>query len=77
MVLEWDYPRPRTVASRAAPADDCARACCLGCGGDPGDSFPVWGPVHEVEERAREHTAETGHVTRMHGPQPVTEFYIP
>jgi hypothetical protein len=57
-----------------------AQAHCLQCGrhigGRPDDGFSAHGPVDEVEERAREHTAETGHPTRMFGPQPVTEFYI-
>jgi hypothetical protein len=75
-------PAPREVARRVAPVPglDAAYAHCLGCGrhvgGREDDGFSSHGTHARVEERARAHTAETGHPTRMYGGrEKVTEFY--
>jgi hypothetical protein len=73
----------REVARRVAPVPglDSAYAHCLGCGRHAGGredaGFTSRGTQARVEERARAHTAETGHPTRMYGGrEQVTEFYI-
>jgi hypothetical protein len=73
----------REVARRVAPVPglDSAYAHCLGCGRHAGGSedagFTIRGTQARVEERARAHTSETGHPTRVYGgPEQVTEFYI-
>jgi hypothetical protein len=84
MTTEWDSLREsavRVVARRvSAAARDSGYAHCLGCGrhigGRADRGFTSHGTAEHVEERARAHTAETGHPTRMYGPEPVTEFYI-
>jgi hypothetical protein len=76
------FPLER-VAERpsGAPGQDSAEAHCLGCGKHAGgrrhQGFSAHGSAAHVEERARAHTAETGHPTRVYGVRPVTEFYIP
>jgi len=61
------------VARRVAPVPglDAAYAHCLGCGRHVGGredaGFSSRGTHARVEERARAHTAETGHPTRMYG----------
>ena len=76
-------PAVREVAQRVTRASgrDSAYAHCLGCGrhaggrDDPG--FTSRGTNAQVEERARAHTAETGHPTRMYGGrEKVLEFYV-
>ena len=85
MTCETPDPAPgvREVARRVAPVPglDAAYAHCLGCGRHAGGrddaGFSSRGTRARVEERARAHTAETGHPTRMYGgPEQVTEFYL-
>jgi hypothetical protein len=85
MTCETPDPAPgvREVARRVAPVPglDSAYAHCLGCGRHAGGrddaGFSSHGTPARVEERARAHTAETGHPTRMYGGrEQVTEFYI-
>jgi len=73
----------REVAQRISPASgqDSAYAHCLGCGRHVGGradaGFTSHGTNAMVEERARAHTAETGHATRMYGGRErVIEFYV-
>jgi hypothetical protein len=85
MTCETPDPAPgvREVARRVAPVPglDSAYAHCLGCGRHAGGredaGFSSRGTHARVEERARAHTAETGHPTRMYGGREnITEFYI-
>lgn len=76
-------PAVREVTQRVSPAagQDSAYAHCLGCGRHVGGradaGFTSHGTRARVEERARAHTAETGHPTRMYGGrEKVVEFYI-
>jgi hypothetical protein len=85
MTCENTEPAPaiREVACRISPASgqDSAYAHCLGCGRHVGGrddaGFTSHGTNAQVEKRARAHTAETGHPTRMYGGrEKVTEFYL-
>ena len=85
MTCETPDPPPgvREVARRVAPVPglDAAYAHCLGCGRHVGGrddaGFSSHGTRARVEERARAHTAETGHPTRVYGGREnITEFYI-
>jgi hypothetical protein len=75
------YPLEHVIARPSdAAGQDSAYAHCLGCGRHAGGrrhrGFSASGPAGHVERLARAHTAETGHPTRMRGPDPVTEFFI-
>lgn len=75
------FPLDR-VAERPsdAPGQASAYAHCLGCGKHVGgrrhQGFTAHGTARQVEERARDHVAETGHAVRFFAPAPVVEFYV-
>jgi hypothetical protein len=73
----------REVAQRVSSVSgrDSAYAHCLGCGRHVGGAddrgFTAHGTNARVEEKARAHTAETGHPTRIYGGrEQVIEFYV-
>jgi hypothetical protein len=75
MAVEWDYPREPTVNKNVSPEfRDQAYGLCLRCGQDA-DGFAFPGPAGLTQQRARLHTAQTGHPTRMYAPL-VAEFYL-